>query len=243
MPLSEPQENLDDFKLHPWYHALLAAPHVTPQPTASRNPPFPNTIQAYTFFSSTLFIPTGLRAMQSILVRKPFTPSINRSLILPSSALQSTGECFSSGTDSRSLDKPLNDTSSDEWLVLVSLGTGLNGPGGIIHGGLTMTLLDNAMAVRARRAAGEKPVLTTQYEAEFKRKIKAPCVVLCRAWLDETVMNVNKDGRERADGDDGMGEDEETIYTRGRVEDGLGNVYLEANARFARRRVRAKANL
>ncbi len=109
-----------------------------------------------------------------------------------------------------------------------------------------MTLLDSAMAVRAHRAAGATPLVTTRYEAEFKRKIRAPCVVLCRAWLDERIMNVKKDGKEnqeRVDGDDGKGGDEETIYTRGRVEDGLGNVYLEANARFARRRVRAKANL
>ena len=240
-PLSQRQEHLDDFKPHPWYHALLAAPHITPQPTVSRNPPFPNTIQAHTLFSSTLFIPSGLRAMQSFLVRPPFPPpSTSGSLVFPSSTLQSTDEHSSTRTDGTSLDKPLNDVSSaDEWLILVSLGTGLNGPGGIIHGGLAMTLLDNAMAVRAFRAAGEKPVVTTRYEAEFKRKIKAPCVIVCRAWLDQGAMHVGKSGKdnpERVNGD-------KTIYTRGRMEDGLGNVYLEANAIFARRRVPAKAKL
>lgn len=136
--------------------------------------------------------------------------------------------------------KPLKDTPSDEWLVVVSLGTGLNGIGGIVHGGLAMTLLDDAMAVCAFRAAGQKPILTTRYEADFKRKIKAPCVILCRAWLDERAIDVKKEG---SDGEKGKEEDRETICTRSRLEDGMGNVYLEVAARFAKRRERAKAKL
>ena len=140
----------------------------------------------------------------------------------------------------------MNDAPSDQWLVAVSLGTGLNGPAGIVHGGLAMTLLDSAMAVRAIRAAGGKPVITTRYEAEFKRKIKAPCVVLCRAWLDESITDVKNGGdknRDRYNGDDGEEQNRGTIYTRGKIEDGMGNVYLEAAAWFVNRRERAKAKL
>ncbi len=53
--------------------------------------------------------------------------------------------------------------------------------------------------------------------------------------IKENYERINRDNREA--------EDEEAIYTRGRVENGLGNVYLEATARFAIRRGPAKANL
>ena len=188
---SQWEENLSDFEVYPWYHALLAAPHITPQPTASRNPPFTNIIQAYTFFSFTLFISTGLRAMQSFHVRTPFLPASSAFLLSPTSQ-PPNGRSENSVSDNSS-NKPVSDDFFNEWHVLVSLGTGLNGPGGIVHGGLAMTLLDSAMAVHAFRAAGAKPVVTTCYEADFKRKIKAPWVFSCRAWLDKRVADVKKD--------------------------------------------------
>ena len=245
MRLSDPQECLSDFEPHPWYHVLLASPLVTLQPTASRNPPYPNPTEAHSLFSSTLFTSTGLRAMQSFHAKVTLPRSQTGASIFESSASHSTDGRSNSSNGNESLDQPMNDALSDEWLVVVSLGTGLNGPAGIVHGGLAMTLLDSAMAVRAFRAAGGKPVVTIRYEAEFKRKIRAPCVVLCRAWLHESVIDVENDGdknKDRGTGDDGE-EREGTIRTRGRLEDGMGNVYLEATARFAKRRERARVKL
>ena len=93
---------------------------------------------------------------------------------------------------------------------------GLNGPGEIVHGGIVMTILDSAMAVKAFQTVGERPVVTTEFKGKLFRKVKAPNVVLCRAWVEAE----EGDGR--------------VIYTGGRVEDGEGNAFLEATARFVR---------
>ena len=108
-----------------------------------------------------------------------------------------------------------------------------------------MALLDCAMAVRASRAAGEKLVITTRYEADCKRKIKAPWVVLCRAWLDRRVADgkMEEDGNKEWGNGDGGKADWETMLARSRVEDGMGDVYFEAKAGFAKRRERGKAKL
>ena len=81
----------------------------------------------------------------------------------------------------------------DERLVLNCLGTDLDPPRGIVHGGLAIALLGCAMAVRASRAAGDKLGITMRYETYFQRKIQAPRGILCRAWLDKRVADVKKD--------------------------------------------------
>lgn len=54
---------------------------------------------------------------------------------------------------------------------------------------------------------------------------------------------MEEDGNEESGhGDEGKA-DWETILARGRVEDGMGNVYFEAKAGFAKRRERVKAKL
>ena len=112
----------------------------------------------------------------------------------------------------------MDDAVLDEWLVLVSLGTGLNGPDGIVHGRLAMTLLDSAMVVRALRATGKKPVVTQRYEVDFRRKVKVPRVVLCRAWIDSRVKDGRKDGeghREQGNIREGEGEKQRhRVYKR-----------------------------
>ena len=56
-------------------------------------------------------------------------------------------------------------------------------------------------------------------------------------------MKMEEDGnKERGNGDGGKA-DWETISTRGRVEDGMVNVYFEAKAGFAKRRERGQAKL
>ena len=229
-------ESIEDFDSLDLYHDLLAAPHITPQPTSSRHPPSPNPFQAYTLFSDTLFTPSGLRAIQSFLARSPS--------ILPAKGPYPSSPTIQPGHWPYTAQP--NDLPSDEWLVLVSLGTGLNGPGGIVHGGIAMTLLDSAMAVRAVRAARGSSVVTTRYEADFRKKIKAPCVVLCRASLDERFRDVEGCGELKdpsVNGDKDLGHHSASIHTKGTVEDGRGNVYLQATAHFVNVDERAKARL
>ena len=177
MPSTTNNELLSDFENNPLYCALVTAHNVTPQVTVSREQRASTPTNVHTLFASTLFTPIGLRAMQSFLLHAPPKPVSIDEDSRTSIAHHRTVEAF------------LGQHHLDEWLVLASLGTGLNGPGGIVHGGLLMTLLDSAMAVRALRGSGATSVVTTQYKAEFKRKVQAPCVVLCRARLDERAKD------------------------------------------------------
>jgi acyl-coenzyme A thioesterase THEM4 len=171
-----------------------------------------------TLFNSPHLIP------QPTASREPPNPNPSNSYTLFSSSLwndrglravQSFLQPASSGCSSPS--------SREEWLVLHSLGTGLNGPKGIVHGGLLMTLLDSAMAVHAHRAY-RCPVVTIRFTTRFLRKVRAPCVVLCRAWLESEE---NEGGR---------------MWTRGVIEDGEGRVLLQGDAEFVRneKKVRPK---
>ena len=95
-----------------------------------------------------------------------------------------------------------------------------------------MTLLDNTMGLRANHASGGKLCLTTHYEADFKRKVKAPCVVLCRAWIiDEEGSSSGDVGKGDEKGKEGR---KRMLVVKGRVEDGMGTVYLEGSSRFLR---------
>ena len=235
-----PSEYFSDFERHPCYQALLNSPTVTPQPTASRSPPSPNPLHVHTLYSSTLFNSTGLRAIQSFHA-KGSTSSKAPCSPQPSVAHPTREEHEIHSINSDAV-HPSIDAFSDEWLVLVSLGTGLNGLGGIVHGGIAMTLLDSAMAVRATRAVAGQPVLTTTYHATFKNKIKAPCVVLCRAWLEREASDITDEENGGVDADGGA-KDERLIRTRGTVEDGMGKIYLTATAQFVKRNGRPKATL
>ena len=112
--------------------------------------------------------------------------------------------------------KPARGTQPFEWLVLYSLGDGLNGPGGILHGGMAMALLDSAMAVTAVIVADGRAVVTTSFDAMFVRKVRPPCVVLCRAWVDKEDPQSGKEALIRAC-----------------LENGSGEVYVNAEAQFA----------
>lgn len=104
--------------------------------------------------------------------------------------------------------------STGNLLMLFSLGTGLNGPAGIIHGGLIMTLLDAATAQLAHRVT-KAPVLTTEHLTAFQQKIVGPCIVLARAWVTGISGN--------------------TIITEAQLEDGNGNIYAKTKATLLKR--------
>ncbi|KAF8053825.1 thioesterase superfamily protein [Tricharina praecox] len=105
--------------------------------------------------------------------------------------------------------------SSDVTCLLVSLGTGMNGHGGILHGGIVSTLLDMATGSAVVALA-----FTAYLNVTFRKPVPTPSVVLCRGWL------VRREGRK--------------LFIRGTVEDGEGGVYAEADSLFVEVREKAK---
>lgn len=104
--------------------------------------------------------------------------------------------------------------STGDLIMLFSLGTGLNGPEGIVHGGCVMTLLDAVAALCARRSTG-CPVITTEQTTRFQRKIVGPCVVLARARVTQKSRKL--------------------VVTEARLEDGADSIYATATATFSTR--------
>ena len=109
----------------------------------------------------------------------------------------------------------LEELATGDLIMLFSLGTGLNGPQGIIHGGLIMTLLDAATALLAHRAT-KSPVLTTRHEIQFQRKITGPCIVLARA------STLHQQGN--------------SIVTEAQLEDAVGNIYAKTTSTLLKER-------
>lgn len=115
-------------------------------------------------------------------------------------------------------DQPQDDSDSapvaGEMLSLVSLGPGLNGHVDTAHGGVISVLLDEITgAVAYLHMDRGSSAYTAFLNVTYKRPLPTPGVVLCRGWLEKKSA-----GRK--------------LWLRATVEDGLGNVYSEAECLY-----------
>lgn len=92
-------------------------------------------------------------------------------------------------------------------LMLLALGCGVNGHAGIAHGGAVVAMLDEALGA----AIGE-PAFTVSLNTRFRRPVRTPAVVLCRARVTKS------DGRKS--------------WAAATMEDGAGTVLADADALF-----------
>lgn len=97
------------------------------------------------------------------------------------------------------------------YFLLLSLGSDLNGVRGILHGGMSSALMDQSASTCAVSTAGPA-VVTAQMTLSYKNSVPVPSVVLCRSVLSK------REGRR--------------LYIQGRIEDGMGKVYCEAENIF-----------
>jgi thioesterase superfamily protein 4 len=102
-----------------------------------------------------------------------------------------------------------------EILQIVSLGSNLNGHADIAHGGVVVTLLDEALG-----AAVGAPCFTAYLNTQFKRPVKTPGVVVVRA-------RCTKQERRK-------------YWAEATVEDGQGTVLASAEALFVMVKEEAK---
>lgn len=92
-----------------------------------------------------------------------------------------------------------------EVLSLLSLGSGVNGHIDTSHGGFISLLHDECLGVAAEHMKPpEKTTMTAYLKVDYKRPMRTPGVVLCRAWPEK------REGKK--------------LYVKGSIEDGNGNV-------------------
>lgn len=174
-----------------WCRRLLEDASLVPLPTDWREMT-PDKICSMTdsLFAYTFRTPETFRAWHS-MYRPPSTD--------PGSPATGAG---ADGDDTASLD--------GEVLCLVSLGDGLNGHGGVAHGGAVAALVDVVMCTAASLHTRDR-ALTVQLTTQYKRPVATPGLYLARGWLKK------RSGGRKA-------------WFRVVLEDGDGRVYVEAEA-------------
>ena len=100
---------------------------------------------------------------------------------------------------------------SPALLVLMSLGSGLQGHKGLLHGGIMGATLDQVTSMCAVLTAGPKSV-TADLNIRYKKSVPLPSVMLCRA------KATKRDGRR--------------LSVLGTIEDGTGTIFCEADSVF-----------
>jgi acyl-coenzyme A thioesterase PaaI-like protein len=222
---AHPIEHLEDFTQHSWCNALLSHPSISkistrtsPENNSADSPGISNS-----FFARTLFTDDAVRAFLSL-----YRPGRGRSAGIADAEVASDALL---GADKATPDNTLRNTPRDEGkekpdtqaaldepeaLILVSLGSGIDGATHRLHGGVTATLLDQVMGVLIS-FTHENTSATAELNVKYKKVITTPCVVLCRARI------VREAGR--------------WIETVGSVEDGEGVVFAEGRGSFVKSKV------
>lgn len=102
---------------------------------------------------------------------------------------------------------------------MVKVEGGLNGHVDTVHGGFTCTILDEVMGLVNDYYKPKCKIFTAFLNVTFKKPIPTPGILLIKTWIERV--------------------EERKRFTRGRIEDGEGNVYAEAEGLF----IEVKASL
>ena len=100
---------------------------------------------------------------------------------------------------------------SPAFFLLLSLGSGLEGYRGTLHGGVSGVIMDQATSMCAILTAGPR-AKTAEMTLRYRKSVPLPSVVLCR------TVAAKREGRK--------------IWVRGTLEDGTGAAYCEADVLF-----------
>jgi acyl-coenzyme A thioesterase PaaI-like protein len=209
-------EHLEDFTTHEWCNALLSDASVTH--ITKRQIPEQREGVSNTFFTRTLFTDTALRAFLSL-----YKPGAGRrrepggEVFTGNALLHETPPTSNPDEEGRrqaeKLEKTydVDDQDTPEAIILVSIGSELDGGTRRLHGGVTATLLDQVMGTLISNVY-KHTCATVDLSIKYKQAVSTPCVLLVRAKI------VKEKGR--------------WIETRGWVEDGHGKVFAEGLGSF-----------
>ncbi|KAL8825364.1 MAG: hypothetical protein Q9191_004463 [Dirinaria sp. TL-2023a] len=98
---------------------------------------------------------------------------------------------------------------SRTFFLMLSLGNGLQGHKGALHGGIFGVLIDQSNHICALSVA-PLSIMTAQMDLRFKKSVPVPGVVLCRSVI------VRREGRR--------------IWIRCTIEDGEGGLFCESES-------------
>jgi acyl-coenzyme A thioesterase PaaI-like protein len=219
-------EHLGDFTGHEWCNALLSDPSVSKilTRTSRENNTVDSPKVSNSFFAKTLFTDDAVRAFLSL-----YRPGRGRSAgiadaeaasdaLLGADRVTPDNHVANERPDEGKEEKLDSQAALDEpeALILVSLGSGIDGATRRLHGGVTATLLDQVMGVLIS-FTHDNTSATAELNVKYNKMITTPCVVLCRARI------VREAGR--------------WIETVGSVEDGEGVIFAEGRGSFVKSRV------
>ncbi|KAL2001818.1 hypothetical protein VTN02DRAFT_1161 [Thermoascus thermophilus] len=133
---------------------------------------------------------------------------------------------------------PPDADAADELLILFSLGTGMDGHAGVLHGGILAVMFDELLGTLATTAIPQPqdkedvsgdwtPIYTVSLTIRFRRPLTTPGFVLGRAWCDDAGRRRTSYGRK--------------VWVRGVLEDGEGGeVFAEGEAVYVEMKKREK---
>ena len=191
--LAPHREDSTDFASLPWCQAIISDPdftRITMRPVLAERP------LSRSLFAKTLWTPDTIRSCLCF-----YTKSIIH---------QANSPNFSQN---------LTPTSFGETRMLLSLGTGINGIAGILHGGLIGFLLDEVTGVPVCVQA-KGYFVTAEMRISYLKPVETPRVILCRSWVEQEGNEKFHEGRK--------------IRVMGTVEDGMGGVLARGESLFVR---------
>ncbi|KAK7187105.1 uncharacterized protein CC84DRAFT_1161694 [Paraphaeosphaeria sporulosa] len=219
---SPPHEHIDDFTAHEWCNELLSDPTITH--ISKRHIPDNRKGVSNTFFARTLFTDDAIRAFLSLYrPGKGHTREVDNTIIFTGSApIHDTPHAGRYEVEAKrqqakeDIAFDLADPSAAEAIILVSIGSDIDGGVRRLHGGVTASLLDQVMGTLLSYYY-ENTSATSELNVKYKKAIATPCILKVRAKL------VREKGR--------------WVETWGSVEDGRGTVFAEGSGAFVLEKV------
>lgn len=217
-------EHLEDFTQHEWCNRILSDPSATKIMKRAMAPPY-NSDVTNSFFAKTLFTDDAVRAFLSMYrpgsgrARRTADAQVAGDALLGDKEDNEQRSGTSPDGEGEEVVAPKGNDADDEpeSLILVSLGTGVDGGKRRLHGGVIATLLDQVMGILISYLH-ENTSATAELNVKYKKAITTPCVVLCRARITREA------GR--------------WIETVGWIEDGgSGEVFAEGRGAFVKSKV------
>ena len=167
--------DLAPFRSTPWTARWLSDPNFRTAPTPSRLPD-PGTSNN-SFFAKTLAQSTTIPHWVLLLRQNLYTPS---------DSSKGTIASLSTSTTSASSSRP---TADADCLLLLDLGSDIDGFGGVCHGGALCAIMDEmlSLVVEFHRQSVTKergPLFTVRLTTTFRGPVPTPGLVLVKAWLE-----------------------------------------------------------
>lgn len=209
-------EHIEDFTAHDWCNKLLSDPSITS--ISKRYIPDKLEGVSNTFFTRTLFTEGAIRAFLSM--HRPGNGQqrdTNRDTVfVGSSPLHAQSPSNPDIEAQRQRDKKNiiydhNAPDAAEALMLVSVGEDVDGGIKRLHGGVTATLLDQAMGSMVSFTYNNISS-TSEMTVKYLKPVTTPCILLGRAKI------IREKGR--------------WVETIASLEDGHGKVYAQASGAF-----------